>query len=126
MTLLAAGFGLGAGRPASETAVALQRAVDAAAEGGSVEIDAAQGPFDFGSSSFYLTNLTRTQVHGHGALLIFEPGHGVLVSQSRDVGIFGLSVDYDPPVNDPAFTEQKMQPSSLRSYACFWERGPCR
>ena len=91
-----------AGRPASEAAVALQRAVDAAAEGGTVEVDAAQGPFDFGSSSLYLTNLTRTQVHGNGALLIFEPGHGVLVSQSRDAAIFGLSVDYDPPVNPPS------------------------
>lgn len=29
-----------AGRPASEAAVALQRAVDAAAEGGTVEVDA--------------------------------------------------------------------------------------
>ena len=51
MTLLAR-FGLGAGRPASETAVALQRAVDAAAEGGSVEVDAVE--IDFGSRSFYL------------------------------------------------------------------------
>lgn len=49
-----------AGRPASKAAVALQRAVEAASAAGEVVVDAKLGPFDFGASSFYLTNLTGT------------------------------------------------------------------
>jgi hypothetical protein len=54
---------------------------------------------DFGGSSLYITDATNgTMVlDGRGVLLLFEPGHGVLVSGSRHATLRNISVDYDPP-----------------------------
>ena len=86
-----------AGRPPSPGAAALQRAVDAAAKTGGVVAAPAGAVVDFGSSSLYVTNATGMTLDGRGVLLLFQPGHGVLVSGSRHTTIRNLSVDYDPP-----------------------------
>ena len=86
------------GRPPSPEAVALQQAVDAAVRqgGGLVEVPVGV-PLRFGNRSLYVDGASDLVLDGRGALLIFEPGHGVLVSRSHRVVLRNTSVDYDPP-----------------------------
>eukprot|EP00040_Diaphanoeca_grandis_P014747 m.74915 g.74915 ORF g.74915 m.74915 type:complete len:595 (+) comp24716_c0_seq1:218-2002(+) len=100
VVLCAIAVHLADGRAASAEAVALQRAVNsAAANGGAVEVKPAKTTIDFGNTSLYVDNATvgNMVLNGNGALLIFEPGHGVMVSTSRHATLRNLSVDYDPP-----------------------------
>jgi len=81
---------------------ALQAAVDAAIARGDASLALAPGAtYDFASpanrASLTLARAAGLSLDGQGASLVFFPGFGVLVRESRDTALRNLTVAYDPP-----------------------------
>jgi hypothetical protein len=76
----------------------LQAAVDAAVARGARGFALAPGAtYAFGAASFVLRGAASFALDGAGATLVFAPGAGVLVRESRDSSVANLTVAYDPP-----------------------------
>ena len=85
----------------SPSAVALQKEIDESIGRGSVSV--AAGDYYFGDASLVIhnaKNFTLRAESGPGTVQFwFAIGAGLLVNQSIDVVLDGLSIDYDPPAH---------------------------
>ena len=85
----------------SPSAVALQKEIDESIGRGSVSV--AAGDYYFGDASLVIhnaRNFTLRAESGPGTVQFwFAIGAGLLVNQSIDVVLDGLSIDYDPPAH---------------------------
>ena len=107
--------------PPSAQAVALQDLIDASiAEGGprpSVSVPA--GDYYFGNASLRIhraSNFTPQAQGGPGTVqLWFSIGAGLLVNQSSDVFLDGLSIDFDPPAHYQGTVEEVRDDGSSSS-----------
>lgn len=76
----------------------LQAAVDAAIASGAASLSLEPlATYAFGAASLTLRGAARFALEGAGATLVFAPGYGVLVRESRDSAVRNLTVAYDPP-----------------------------
>eukprot|EP01048_Picozoa_sp_COSAG05_P018163 COSAG05_NODE_2607_length_2846_cov_13.463497_1_plen_536_part_00 len=87
----------------STRATALQHAVDRGIAQRAASVSVQAGDYYFGNTSLVVhqaANLTLRAEDGPGTVqLWFSIGAGLLVNQSTDVVLDGLSIDYDPPAH---------------------------
>jgi len=77
---------------------ALQAALDAALARGAPSLALAPGAtYAFGAASLSLRGASGFALDGAGATLVFAPGFGVLVRESRESALRNFTVAYDPP-----------------------------
>eukprot|EP00941_MAST-03F_sp_MAST-3F-sp1_P002635 g2635.t1 len=80
------------GRYPSPAAISLQREIDR-----NQNVHVVEDMIDFGNSSLYIEEAENITISGKETMLLFEPGHGVLISNSKNVTLQNFVIEYDPP-----------------------------
>ena len=83
--------------PPSPAAMALQAALDAAISAGDHSFALPGGPILFNGANFNVSSAYAISIGGAATTtLFFEPGFGVLVSDTRSTTLHDFSIDYSP------------------------------